>query len=261
METKNIIKTTIICLVATLAFVSCGVFSFMGKNGSVVGETKNYEYGEDFSPKSLTLEINAAEIRIEQGEKFLITSNLKYLEVTESEGSVVAKEQGNSSGRDSNGAFFTLCLPEGVSLDNLTVKIGAAAFHADSLSAGRVEINVGAGSLTVESLVATESAKIEGGAGKITVGAGSLKELEATIGAGELTLTFEIVGSGELDLGVGKATLNLLGDPEGYTVEMKKGIGSITFNGKSIDGNRTVGVGDTEVEINGGIGSIIVNTD
>lgn len=261
METKNIVKIAIICLAATLVLASCDVFAFMGENGSVVGETKNYEYGEDFIPTDLTLEINAARIIIERGEKFFITSNLKYLEVTESEGAVIAKEQGDRTGRDTNEAFFTLYLPEGVRLDTLTVKIGAADLKADILSAGSVVITVGAGSVTIDSLTATSDAKIEGGAGKVTVGSGSLNELEANMGTGELTLTAEIVGSGELELGVGKATLNLKGDPDGYTVEMTKGLGSITYNGKSIDGNRTVGIGDTEVKINGGVGSIIVNTD
>lgn len=256
METKNIVRTILICAVAMLALVSCDAFL-----GTVVGETKSYEYGDSFIPTDLTIEINAAEIKIERGDKFLITSNLKYLEVTESDGKVIAKEQGNRTGRDTSGAFFTLCLPEGVHLDALTIKIGAADFRADTLSAGSVVINVGAGSVTIDSLTATSNAKIDGGAGKITIGSGSLKNLEATMGAGELALTTGIVGSGKLDMGVGKATLNLCGDSSEYTVEMNKGVGSITYNGKAIDGNRTVGIGDTEVEINGGVGSIIVNTD
>lgn len=94
--------------------------------------------------------------------------------------------------------------------------------------------------------------------GRRSSGGGSLRDLQLDMGAGELSLTGVIVGEGELNLGVGQVRLNLLGGFDKYTVEMNKGIGDLIFNGESING-RTVGNGATEIEINGGIGSITVN--
>ncbi len=249
------IAVAIIVVVATVGLI-IGVDSM----GSAVGEEQNYEFGEDFLPTDLEIEIGGADVRIEQGEKFLVKSNLKYLNVRSFEGKATIKERTHSHS-DYENAFLTIYLPEGVSLTELQIKTGAGRFYAESLSAEVVDLEFGAGEVTIDKLVATKDANIEGGAGKITIGDGSLRNLELVMGVGELALTTEIVGEGELVLGVGQTTLNILGLSDSYTFKMTKGIGDMTFNGSSVGQSTVIGNGTTEVEIVGGIGSISLITE
>ena len=247
---------TIGAVVATIWLVG----SLIGRMTPAVGETESYDFGADFLPSSLEIEVGGAEIRIEQGDKFLVESNLKYLEVTNRVEGVLVREKKHPSS-DYEGAFLTIYIPEGVSFGELDITTGAGTLYAKSLSAEVIDFELGAGEVIIDSLVATREASIEGGAGKVTIGGGSLRDLDLAMGVGELDLTTEIVGEGELALGVGQATLRLIGDPDSYTLKMNKGIGDITYNGSSVGVNQIIGIGATEVKIDGGIGSITIFTE
>lgn len=264
---KNKKALTVVSIVLSVLITIGAVFatiwlmgSIIGRMTSAVGETESYDFGADFVPSSLEIEVGGAEIRIEQGDKFLVESNLKYLEVTDRVGGVLVKEKKHWSS-DYEGAFLTVYIPDGISFGELDITTGAGTFYARSLSAEVIDFEFGAGEVIIDSLVATREANIEGGAGKVTVGGGSLRNLELGMGVGELDLTTQILGEGELDLGIGHVTIHLTGDPDEYALNMNKGIGDVTFNGEEISGGKTVGSGPVFVEINGGIGSITIFTE
>lgn len=234
-----------ICLIATA----------IGRSMPATGDTWRYE-PEDYSGiSSLKLELGAGEIKIEQGDRFLVVSNLRYVDVKVEDNTLLISERTHAAS-DYEGAFFTMYIPEKMSLAEIDISTGAGTFDADKLSAEALGFEFGAGEVNIDELYATREAEIVGGAGQITIGGGELHNLELVMGVGQLNLTSKIVGEGELDLGVGEVNITLLGGQDSYTVEMNKGIGDITVNGESLSGNRTIGMGDSFVEVNGGIGSV-----
>lgn len=228
----------------------------IGAGGSVIGEDKTYEVTGEI--KTLDIEISAADFRIERGEGFSVESNLKRLTFRQTGDRLILRENGNGR-KNYDGAFLTIYIPDGVVFTEISIRTGAGTFTADVLSAEVLDLEFGAGEVNIGELNATREAEIEGGAGQITVGGGNITDLQLDMGIGELYLTSQIVGEGELNLGVGETRITLIGSRNDYTVELNKGIGSISFDGETLSTGKTMGNGRNEVEINGGIGSIEVN--
>ena len=259
-DTQKIIKYTALALAILLVFVIIGgivtaVGAIIGV-GSGVGESQTYETEGEI--KRLEVEIGAADFRIEVGDAFSVESNLKNLTFRQTGNRLILREK-SFGNKKYDGAFLTIYIPEGAVFDEINITTGAGKFTAESLSAEIIDLEFGAGEVNIGELNATREADIEGGAGQITIGGGSLCDLQIDMGVGELRLTSEIVGAGEFNLGVGEVVITLLGSRDDYTVELNKGIGSISFDGESISTGRTMGNGKNDVEINGGIGSITVN--
>lgn len=259
-DTQKIIKYAAIALAVLIILgIIGGIVGALGLasafGGSGVGESRAYEVEGEI--RSLEVDIGAAEFRIEKGEAFSVESNLKNLTFRQTGNRLILREK-SFGNKNYNGAFLTICIPEGTVFSEINITTGAGKFTAESLSAEKVDLELGAGEVNIGELNATREADIEGGAGQITIGGGRLSDLQIDMGIGELRLTSEIVGEGEFNLGVGEVRITLIGSRDDYTVELNKGIGSIDFDGESISSGRTMGNGRNDVEINGGIGSITV---
>lgn len=128
----------------------------------------------------------------------------------------------------------------------------------NSLSAATISFELGTGDVTISKLIAEKSADIEGGAGRITISNGAIKDLALKMGMGQLNLTAALTGDSELELGVGESNITLLGSKDDYELDIEKGIGNITVDGKNVADYGSSGNGTNKVEINGGVGSINV---
>ena len=142
--------------------------------------------------------------------------------------------------------------------DNVNIKTGAGRFTVDSLSAATIGFELGAGDVTISKLIAEKSANIEGGAGRITISNGAIKDLALKMGMGQLNLTAALTGDSELELGVGESNITLLGSKDDYELDIEKGIGNITVDGKNVTDYGSSGNGANEVDIHGGVGAINV---
>ena len=206
---------------------------------------------------NLDILINAADLYIKEADAFSVESNLKYLKVEEKGDTLIIKETKKFSGTYTD-AVLTIYVPAGVVFDNTDLTTGAGRLTVESLSSGTLDFTLGAGDVSIDSLIATKSADIEGGAGRITIAGGALKDLDLEMGVGQLNLTSTLTGACQLDLGVGESNITLVGSKEDYKLDLEKGLGNITVDGKNVSDYGSSGSGANEVEINGGIGSINV---
>lgn len=225
----------------------------------VLDEIKTYDITTEI--KSLDIRFNGADFKIEYGDKFSVESNLAKLEVNENNGTLVLTELTKVKFNNSNlynDAILTIYVPEGTVFESITLHTGAGRLTVDTLSSENIDFKLGAGEVTINSLVATKSADIEGGAGKITITDGTLHNLDLEMGVGQLNLTATLTGNCSLNSGIGEMNITLLGSKDDYKLELEKGIGNISVDGDSISGNSNIGNGTNEVEIHGGIGAINV---
>jgi len=206
---------------------------------------------------SLNIQINAADLYIKEGDTFSVESNLKHLKVEEKGDVLVIKETKKFSG-SYNDAVLTICVPADTVFDRTDLTTGAGRLTIENLSSGTLDFDLGAGDVSIDSLAATKSADIEGGAGRITISSGALKDLDLEMGVGQLNLTSALTGDCQLDLGVGESNIALIGSKEDYKLDLEKGLGSISVDGKNVSDYGSSGNGTNKVEINGGIGSINV---
>ena len=227
--------------------------------GDVIGETKTYTVSSEIS--DLNIQINAADFYIKEGNSFSIESNLKNLEVDEKNGCLTLKDLTKIKLNGSNAyenAVLTIWVPVGTVFDNVNIKTGAGRFTVDSLSAASIGFELGAGDVTISKLIAEKSANIEGGAGRITISDGAIKNLDLEMGLGQLNLTSALTGDCNLDSGVGEMNVTLLGSKDDYELDIEKGIGNITVDGKNVTDFGSSGNGANEVDIHGGVGAINV---
>ena len=227
--------------------------------GDVIGETKTYTVSSEIS--DLNIQINAADFYIKEGNGFSVESNLKNLEIDEKNGCLIlmdlTKIKFNGSNAYEN-AVLTIYVPVGTVFDNVNIKTGAGRFTVDSLSAATIGFELGAGDVTISKLIAEKSANIEGGAGRITISDGAIKNLDLEMGLGQLNLTSALTGDCNLDSGVGEMNVTLLGSKDDYELDIEKGIGNITVDGKNVTDFGSSGNGANEVDIHGGVGAINV---
>ena len=232
-----------------------GLFSGFWGGDAVIENVKTYTVSSDIN--ALDVKINAADFQIKQGEAFSVESNLKHLTVEDKDGVLTIKET-KKFGSTYTGAILTLYIPADTVFEKANIVTGAGRFTVDYLSADAMNFELGAGEVTIGSLIAAKYADIEGGAGKITIADGALNNLDLEMGVGQLNLTSVLSGDCSLDSGVGEMNVTLLGNKEDYKLDLEKGIGNISVDGDNISGNSNIGNGINEVEIHGGIGAIHV---
>ena len=270
-EAQRIIKYLAIAFAVflTVAIIG-GILSAVGVLGGIflggdraeadaTGELKTYAVSSGIS--RLQIRINAADLTIKEGSAFSVESNLKNLTVEEKNGCLILKDlttiklNGSHTYQD---AVLTIYVPAGTMFDSITLETGAGRVNAGELLAETVDIELGAGDAWIDTLVASKSADIEGGAGRITISGGALHNLDLDMGVGQLNLTAALSGECQMELGVGESNITLLGSRADYALDIEKGIGEVRVDGKLVSDFGSSGNGTAEVEIHGGIGAIYV---
>lgn len=230
-----------------------GLFGGVLSSDAVIQDMRSYQVTGEV--KRLEVKINAADFTVQQGESFGVESNLKYLTVENKNGVLTIRETKKHSSTY-NGAVLTLYIPADTVFEKANITTGAGRLTVDHLSAGTMDLEFGAGEVTIDTLTATVAVDIDGGAGKITISGGALHNLELDMGVGQLNLTAALTGKSDFDLGVGESNITVLGSKEDYRLDIEKGLGDITVDGTSVSNIKSQGSGDSAIEISGGVGSI-----
>ncbi|MBE6589553.1 MAG: DUF4097 domain-containing protein [Ruminococcaceae bacterium] len=230
------------------------ILSLTGCRGSgVLKESKVYEVASEVH--SLRISVSAAEFTVRHGEAFSVESNLKYLSVSEKDGVLSVLDETKSAFNRTDGKL-TLYIPKDAVFEDVRITTGAAKMKAVALSAKTLAMQLGAGDVELEALDITTRADIEGGAGRITVGGGSIRNLHLETGVGALRISAALFGENELELGVGASDITLIGKREDYAVDIDKGIGAVTVDGAAVsDFGSSTDTGNS-VEIESGIGAV-----
>jgi len=238
---------TILVFLLLLALASCA------NENVVLDDSQTYEITSDIH--SLDIQINAADFKIEHGDKISVESNLKYLSVSEKDGILTIIDEAKSSSNYSN-AVLTLYVPNSIVFDDVDITTGAAKLTADALSTSSLELKLGAGDVRFESLHVSSAADIKGGTGQITIVSGTLNDLSLEMGMGELNLTAAVLGESNLKFGVGESNVTLIGSKDDYKVDIEKGLGSISVDGKNVSDFGSSGNGQSHIHIEGGVGTV-----
>ncbi len=219
----------------------------------VLDEIKAYQVTSEIH--SLDISINAADFTIEHRDTFGVESNLKYLSITEKNGVLTIVDEARGNANYTN-AKLTLYIPRDTVFDNVSIETGAAKMTAETLSTASLELELGAGDVSIKQLNVTSHADIEGGAGAITVSGGTLNNLKLQMGVGELNMTAALLGNNELDFGIGESNLTVLGSKDDYRIDIEKGLGAVTIDGEKVTDFGTSGNGQHSLKIETGIGAV-----
>ncbi|MBO5892581.1 MAG: DUF4097 family beta strand repeat protein, partial [Oscillospiraceae bacterium] len=173
----------------------------------------------------------------------------------EKDGVLTITDEAKSSSNYSN-AILTRYVPNGIVFDDVYITTGAAKLTVDTLSAKSLELKLGAGDVRFESLHVSSAADIKGGTGQITIASGTLNDLTLDMGVGELNFSGALLGNSDLKFGVGESNLTLIGSKDDYKVDVEKGLGSISIDGKNVSDFGSGGNGQSHIHIEGGVGAV-----
>ncbi len=250
----------VITIIGGIVKAFAGISWLLGdRDSDLAGENKVYTLSQTIH--SLQIDIGAAELSIQIGEAYKLESNHRKLTVTDKDGVLCIREEKGmygSFGGNYNGVKLTLTIPHGKVLKLAHITTGAGKVSVERLEADDVELEFGAGEVTIDYLYVKNKADIQTGAGKVTVKDGFLHDLDLEMGVGELSLMTALGGENHIEQGVGQLNLvlKLLGGKDTYSLRVNKGIGSIHINGEAVTNGSVYGSGDTKVYIDGGIGAI-----
>mgnify|MGYP003191343785 FL=1 len=206
-------------------------------------------------PQKLKINLISTKLEIRKSDSFSIETNHK-IKIEENENQLIIKETKNTF--SNKNYYLVINIPKDIIFDEISIDSGARSIKIDSISAQKLDLDLGAGKLTAQNLTVLKQTKIEGGAGEIAIQNSSLSNLDLDLGVGNLDMTSEIIGSSKINAGVGKIKLSLLGSSTDYKIHLEKGIGSVQIENNTIKEDSYYGTGDNQIDIEGGIGDINV---
>lgn len=257
------------CALAFAAFLIISILAGIVKTIGIVGRIIDKNSGENTTVASnnsqtydavtsLDMEIKGAEVYVKVGDEFKAETNGENIEITQ-EGNKLVIEEDEYNWFDNNNQYVTIYIPEDMILDRVEMSTGAGIIEVEKISANNLDMELGAGKVTINQINVYNKSEIEGGAGKIEVISGELANLTMDMGAGNAEITAKVTGQSRFDVGVGKLDLSVMGSASEYTFEVNKGIGDITVGEVSATDGTIIGTGANKISLEGGIGNIHVD--
>ena len=229
-------------------------FSFIFNAKDAVGEMQTYAVTD--AVENLEIDLSGAQLEVKTDDNFSVKSNHKYLKLENTDGSLLIKEDHPVFGFHSEGALVILTVPEDFAFNKVTISAGAREVKADTLLSEKLSLNLGAGEVHIDKLVATTRATINSGAGELNIGGGELADLDFDMGVGEANLQSRLTGDCDIDYGVGELNLTLIGTADDYRISLDKGAGKATLDGVKMSDDVVYGDGENSIEIDGGVGDM-----
>jgi len=252
----NIFAVFLIIGIVLTVLKFAGLMKFISNSDGTTKEVTTYSVSQDIT--DLKIEINAAALNIYESDSFFVSSNLKDLTVSDKAGTLLIKDT-KKLVKNYNNAVLNVYIPKGFSFENINITTGAGSFKADLLSSDSLNLKLGAGQVSILSLYANNKAKIEGGAGEVTISSGEINNLDLDMGVGEAKITARLLGRNELNFGVGEAKLTLSGSLSDYRIDFDKGLGEGKLMDEKMKDDGIYGSGETKIETDGGVGNVSIS--
>lgn len=206
------------------------------------------------------IEVKYSNLEIKKGD-FKVESNDTNVKCTQKGNELIVKETGNNWLRNKEGNKVIIYIPENKEFNEIEIDTGAGNIEIESLNTKDLSFSIGAGKVEINNLKVTNEAEIDGGAGKVDILSGEICNLNLDMGIGEFNICTKLLGNNDIEQGMGKLTIKLRDSQENYTIRTRKGMGSITIDGKEAQNNSIYGNGQNILNIEGGMGAIEITTN
>ncbi|MBR2893221.1 MAG: DUF4097 family beta strand repeat protein [Clostridia bacterium] len=227
------------------------------ENKTEFSELKEYTVSSEV--EALDIEVGAADIVIEKGDKLTVRYSGVNFDFSEEDGKLEIENDDDSFlGFDAAGKLV-VTVPDKMSFKRVALSAGAGDIFIESLSCGSLDLDLGAGQIDIDYIRAKNDANIDGGAGEMVIASGDINNLDISLGVGKTELKALLTGKSTVEAGVGELVLTLQGKKDDYTVFAETGIGEFSVDGERVSDGYTVGDGAGLVEIEGGIGAVRVD--
>lgn len=256
--TQKLIKAFAICLAIFIIVSIINAVVYLAS--SIFSVNNDVNMNENYSSEitNIKIDMGTSNLIIKKGDTLNITADnvSKRFKVNEESDTLTIKEKSVNVFRNKSISKVIITIPN--NLKDLSIDFGAGKLEISDINTSRFNLDQGAGKVIINNLISGKT-DIDGGAGELNIKSSVLEDLDLDMGAGKFYFSGSLHGNNKIEQGIGELILDLNGND--YTIKASKGLGSITINGEDYSKNTTVGEGVNNIEIDGGIGSIIVNTN
>ena len=240
------------------AFISIGNL-FDSNKKSVTEKLEMIEIKEEDTISSLEIDVGGTNIIVKSGEVFQVQTDSKYIQVKQDHHKLSIQEKENSWFSNGETADLIVSVPTEFIFREVSIEVGAGRLEIEELATNNLDLELGAGKVTIDKLNVFDQADIDSGAGEVEIRDGELSNLDLNMGVGKFTLNTKLSGNSTIDHGVGAFHLNLIGSKNDYQIHFNKGLGSVSLDGDEVVDNQTIGTGSNRLEIDGGVGKIDIH--
>ena len=249
---------TIISAILSGGYALLSALGLIHTNNNIVTEDLKVISSEVKEVSTLKIDLAFTNLDIKTGDNFKVETNNSKINFTNDNGSVKIKEESqkwlNNNNKASN---LIIYIPEDmITIDETKIETGAGKINIEKLNTQNLYLELGAGDVYIENVIATGETKIDGGVGKAELRSCEINNLKANLGMGEFVFKGKLKGKNEIDSGVGAINIDLMDNKKNYTIDVSKGIGNVTLDGQRLEIDRVYGTGENYLDIDGGIGEI-----
>lgn len=258
MNNKKIKLISFILIFALILLTVYIVFVLNNKDNKPDKEDPYSNLNIQSNTKAFDIKLDSAMLIIEEGNKFTISTNNKYISLTEEESKIKIKEKDHFSFK--NSSTLKITIPKNYSFNNLNIVSDGGIINISKLNVNALSLQLKASSLTLDDVVVNEKLTINGGAGTIDVKNSDISNLSLVVGVGNCNISASLKNNNVIEAGVGQLNIELLDNIDDYKIKLTKGIGDITINNLKITDNNTFGNGNKNISLTGGIGPISITS-
>ncbi|MDD3173717.1 MAG: DUF4097 family beta strand repeat-containing protein [Herbinix sp.] len=235
------------------------------------GKTKNFT--ESFTDvKSLAIDNSTGELKIKIGETFKVEAenvSEQFNAKVNSSGTLSISDNNsgihflwfNFDGFDSPNSKVTVYVPADFIAEEAKLDTGAGNVSVEGLQADYLYISSGAGNISGSDLKAQE-VKIDGGVGSVDLSNVNFTDSDFDCGVGNIDVDGILLGKTKIDCGVGEVELEIKGNVDDYGLNVDSGIGTIRLNGDKISDSHKSNI-DAEnlIKVDGGVGDVRIDIE
>lgn len=191
--------------------------------------------------KKIHLDCDNANIHILKGDTFNIKSTNKKYDVKVEDGELKILEKGKmkleifAGVKINSKEKIEIYIPENRHFEKVYISAGVSKILVDNINADNLEIDAGVGNIDVKN--------------------GNINIFKLTCGVGNVLVRSKFNESAKIEGGVGKLNLEILNKKEDINMKIERGLGQIYYNGETLKED-VFGDGKVKFEIEGGLGQI-----
>lgn len=200
----------------------------------LTGNYTNEQLAKEDEVTELEADIGGGRLIIKQSDneyfKAEVNTDLKFQCFVKNGKLNIKAFKGNVISNASNNTV-TLYIPDGASIEDVQIELGAGTVDIDKLTAGKVSFDVGAGTVNADNMD-VHKLGVDLGAGKITIN-GTAMDAEIDIGMGSFKWTGKISRDMDLSCAMGSVDIGLKGEDEkGHNYRISCSAGHVIVGGR-----------------------------
>lgn len=253
-------------IITAIAGAAYGIISVI--SGDVFSDGEGKDLAETFTGvESLDIENSSGQLKIVIGDEFKVEAKNvsdRFTAKVNGSGKLIVADKDNRfgflwfdfGGFHNTNSVITIYLPADFVAREAKLNTGAGNITIEGLKADNLSISAGAGNINGTNMAA-DKVEIDGGVGNIKLTEVYFKDTDIDCGVGDLDIKGILLGDTELDCGVGSVDLELEGQVEDYDLDIDSGIGTVRLNGNKISGShKKDNNAENKLRIDGGVGGV-----